>query len=87
MKHSHEIDTEAIRRRAHEIWEREGRPEGQDQAHWFAAQAELAGEDPDLPGSPGGGADGTESATSGKPFSGGPLRPDEKHASKDELKW
>ncbi len=68
------IDTEAIRRRAYEIWEREGRPGGRDQAHWLLAKAELSG-DPDLPGSPGGGADGTESSAGAKPFSGGPLRP------------
>ncbi|WMT86366.1 DUF2934 domain-containing protein [Pelagibacterium sp. 26DY04] len=67
-----EIDTEAIRRRAYEIWEREGCPHGKHQAHWLQAQAELAG-DPDLPGSPGGGADATESATGAKPFKGGPL--------------
>ena len=67
------IDSEAIRRRAYEIWEREGCPQGNDQAHWFEALAELSG-DPDLPGSPGGGADGTEAASGSKPVTGGPFR-------------
>ncbi|MBP2315646.1 DUF2934 domain-containing protein [Azospirillum soli] len=36
---------ERIRRRAHEIWEREGRPEGQHDAHWARACAEIDDED------------------------------------------
>ena len=31
-----------IRARAHQIWERSGRPEGQDLEHWRQAEAELA---------------------------------------------
>lgn len=31
------IDEEARRRRAYQIWEDEGRPEGQDLAHWYRA--------------------------------------------------
>lgn len=34
-------DDDRIRRRAYEIWEREGRPEGREAEHWAAAQAEL----------------------------------------------
>ena len=34
-----------IRRRAHQIWEREGRPEGRDQDHWTLASEEIAIED------------------------------------------
>jgi hypothetical protein len=35
-------DREAdIRKRAEEIWEREGRPEGRDIAHWEQAKAEI----------------------------------------------
>ena len=30
-----------IRQRAYEIWEREGRPHGQDFDHWFRANREL----------------------------------------------
>jgi hypothetical protein len=32
---------EAIRRRAYEIWESEGRPEGRDHIHWLRAEAEF----------------------------------------------
>jgi len=31
-----------IRARAHEIWEHNGRPDGQDLDHWRQAEAELA---------------------------------------------
>jgi hypothetical protein len=34
-----------IRQRAHAIWEAEGRPEGQDEAHWKRAAAEIDAED------------------------------------------
>jgi hypothetical protein len=34
---------ELIRQRAHELWEREGRPEGRDAAHWKQACREVAG--------------------------------------------
>jgi hypothetical protein len=37
-----DIDLRAIARRAYEIWEREGRPSGQDQRHWFEAERGLA---------------------------------------------
>ena len=36
---------ERIRRRAHAIWEREGRPHGRDQDHWRETESELAGEE------------------------------------------
>jgi hypothetical protein len=36
---------ERVRLRAHEIWEREGRPEGQDEAHRERALRELEAED------------------------------------------
>ena len=32
---------EDISKRAREIWEREGRPEGRDKEHWLQAEAEL----------------------------------------------
>ena len=32
---------ERIRRRAYEIWEREGRPEGRASEHWYEAAQEL----------------------------------------------
>lgn len=34
---------EAIRRRAYEIWEEEGRPEERAEDHWLRAEAELLG--------------------------------------------
>jgi hypothetical protein len=34
---------ESIRRRAYEIWEEEGRPEGRQDEHWARAAAEVAG--------------------------------------------
>ena len=40
-----EMDRDArIRRRAHEIWEQEGRPEGLAAQHWDRAAHELDGE-------------------------------------------
>lgn len=33
---------ELIRRRAYEIWELEGRPEGQERRHWEQASREMA---------------------------------------------
>jgi hypothetical protein len=30
-----------IRHRAYELWEREGRPTGRDQAHWYQAELEI----------------------------------------------
>jgi hypothetical protein len=38
-----ESPEEAIRRRAHEIWEMEGRPEGYASLHWERAKQELGG--------------------------------------------
>jgi hypothetical protein len=35
---------ERIRRRAHEIWEREGYPEGRQQEHWHQAVQEVESE-------------------------------------------
>lgn len=34
-----------IRARAHEIWEREGQPEGQDLRHWDEARLEIEAEE------------------------------------------
>lgn len=33
---------EEIQKRAYQLWEADGRPEGQDQAYWFKALAEIA---------------------------------------------
>jgi hypothetical protein len=37
---------EAVRRRAYELWEQAGQPEGRSEEFWFAAIAELEGEPP-----------------------------------------
>ena len=35
------IGHEAIARRAHQLWEEAGQPDGQDAAHWLQAEREL----------------------------------------------
>lgn len=40
MQHGTEDD---IRRRAYELWEREGRPEGRQNAHWEQARRDVEG--------------------------------------------
>jgi hypothetical protein len=46
-----ETDREArIRRRAYEIWEAAGRPEGREHEHWFAAESEFAEREPTASG-------------------------------------
>jgi hypothetical protein len=35
-------DAETVARRAHEIWEQEGRPEGRHREHWQTAERELS---------------------------------------------
>ena len=41
QNHPDQDHHERIRQRAHEIWEREGRPEGMDADHWSRAEQEL----------------------------------------------
>lgn len=49
MNHQSSIDSstssvtgyDAISRRAYELWEKEGRPEGSDMRHWLQAEQEL----------------------------------------------
>jgi hypothetical protein len=36
------VEEDRIRRRAYEIWEREGRPHGEDMRHWLRAFQEIA---------------------------------------------
>lgn len=43
---------ERIKRRAYEIWEREGRPTGREQEHWDQAVQEIEGEGPEAQGGP-----------------------------------
>jgi hypothetical protein len=42
-------DEERIRRRAHELWEKEGRPEGRHEQHWDQARREIEQEESDAP--------------------------------------
>jgi hypothetical protein len=37
---------EAVRRRAYELWEQAGQPEGRSEEFWFASIAELEGKSP-----------------------------------------
>lgn len=37
------IGEDAIARRAHELWEQEGRPEGRAVEHWLEAERQLRG--------------------------------------------
>lgn len=37
-----------VRDRAHAIWERNGRPEGQSHEHWLQAEAEISAEEQGL---------------------------------------
>lgn len=39
-----ELSPQEIAERAYQIFEREGRPDGQDQEHWFRAERELQSE-------------------------------------------
>jgi Protein of unknown function (DUF2934) len=41
-------DEERVRKRAYEIWEEEGRPEGRDLDHWNRAKQEVRKTDDDL---------------------------------------
>ncbi len=61
-------DEERIRRRAHEIWEREGRPEGRHEEHWAWARREVEAEEG---GSPPGAAGSDASPTDTAPGSAG----------------
>lgn len=36
-----QIDRETIRQRAHELWERAGKPEGKDDQFWLDAERQL----------------------------------------------
>jgi hypothetical protein len=38
------VSEEAVRSRSHEIWLKEGRPEGRALEHWLRAEAELEAE-------------------------------------------
>ncbi|MER8430096.1 DUF2934 domain-containing protein [Mesorhizobium caraganae] len=62
---------ERIRRRAYEIWQREGAADGEHERHWHQASAEIDREDDELgarPGiSPGAAMPGAVTIPSGRP--------------------
>jgi hypothetical protein len=60
--------TEKIARRAYELWEAEGRPDGRHHEHWLQAEQELGLEAPE-PADPHPGmmGDGTEEQNLGQP--------------------
>ena len=64
LSNSAPIGADAISRRAYEIWEREGRPDGCDLRHWLEAEQELR-EQP-------GGTGSTEPASNAGNVSSGP---------------
>lgn len=39
------VSEEAVRRRSHEIWLKEGQPDGKAMEHWLRAEAELEAEE------------------------------------------
>ena len=43
-------DEQRIRERAHDIWQREGRPEGRHDQHWEQARREIEAEDTNTSG-------------------------------------
>lgn len=47
-----EIDESWVRHRAHEIWEKQGRPEGKDFDHWCAAMEEFRAQKTTEPSTP-----------------------------------
>ena len=65
-------DEERIRRRAHEIWEREGRPEGRHEEHWARARREVEAEEGGSPTDTAPGSAGADRAGGG----GSPPPPD-----------
>jgi hypothetical protein len=36
-----DVDSGVVARRAYEIWEQEGRPEGRETDHWYRAESEM----------------------------------------------
>jgi hypothetical protein len=42
-------DEERVRKRAYEIWEKAGRPDGQHDAHWEQARREIEAEESEPP--------------------------------------
>ncbi len=47
------VDAGAIRQRAYELWEQDGRPEGREFDYWLKAEAEFASREPAAANRPG----------------------------------
>jgi hypothetical protein len=45
MSHDGAADAGAIRQRAYQLWDQDGRPEGREIDYWLRAEAELGGAD------------------------------------------
>ena len=56
--------------RAHAIWEREGRPEGQSERHWATAEEELRAEEQDRTGAPDAGGTAAASTAATETWTG-----------------
>lgn len=56
---------ERVRERAREIWEREGKPDGRQEAHWAQAAEEIDAEGEGGGSSPSGAAEGQPSGGAG----------------------
>ncbi|MDX7952774.1 DUF2934 domain-containing protein [Lichenihabitans sp. Uapishka_5] len=61
--------TDRIAKRAYELWEQEGRPDGRHDDHWSTAEREAAGGEAAVPSEPHPGmmGDGTEEQNLGQP--------------------
>ncbi len=59
-----EARRQRLSERAHAVWEREGRPEGQSERHWATAEEELRAEEQDQAGAPD--AEGTAAASTAR---------------------
>jgi hypothetical protein len=61
---------EAIRHRAHELWDKAGRPHGQDHDHWHQARTELEAESAGLGDQPGDALPASDPSSPAKPGRG-----------------
>jgi hypothetical protein len=59
-------DHDVIRKRAYEIWEKEGRPHGRDMEHWQLAMIELSSMRAGVPAAANGGMTGAPKKTAPK---------------------
>lgn len=58
---------ERVQQRAYGIWERAGRPHGNDREHWLQAEAEIAGEERPSPARRSAGRPARASGSAAKP--------------------